>query len=198
MPSCDIPVPVITAQRINFRSCVLRLSSLLVILIATAASHLLAADSVALPPAATRSVEFVKDIQPILAENCLRCHGEERAEADLRWDSKASAFKGGDHGPVLVPGKSADSRVIHLVAGLDPKNVMPKKGERLTPAQVGLLRAWIDQGANWPEAASVKISNKRDHWAFKPPVRPAVPPLNKSVLGNQSGRRAALPGCLAA
>src|SRR6185503_6392671 len=100
-----------------------------------------------LPPPAARAVDFLKDIQPILEQNCHRCHGAQRAEADLRWDLKESALKGSDHGPVFVPGKSAESRMIHLVAGMDPKNVMPKKGERLSADQVGLLRAWIDQGA---------------------------------------------------
>src|SRR6185436_9333358 len=86
-----------------------------------------AADAAApqLPPAATRPVDFTKDIQPMLALSCYKCHGEQRAEADLRWDLKESAMKGSDHGPVLVPGKSAGSRMIQLVAGLDPKQVMP-------------------------------------------------------------------------
>jgi hypothetical protein len=132
-----------------------------------------------LPPPATRPVDFVKDIQPILAKNCYRCHGEQRAEADLRWDLKESAFKGSDHGPVLRPGKSAESRMIHLVAGIDPQNAMPKKGDRLSAEQVGLLRAWIDQGAAWPDAVAGGKDAKRDHWAFKAPVRPAVPRVTR-------------------
>ncbi|HVJ46547.1 MAG TPA: DUF1549 domain-containing protein, partial [Luteolibacter sp.] len=72
-------------------------------------------------------------------------------------------------------GDSANSLLIHLVAGTKDE-VMPKKGPRLTSEQVGLLRAWIDQGADWPESASVALKEaNRDHWAFKPPVRPAVP-----------------------
>jgi mono/diheme cytochrome c family protein len=132
-----------------------------------------------LPPAAARQVDFVKDIQPILAQNCYRCHGARRAEADLRWDLKESVLKGSEHGPVLVTGKSAESRVIELVAGLDPKEVMPKKGERLTAQQIGLLRAWIDQGASWPESVAGKKLSGLDHWAFKAPVRPAPPEVAK-------------------
>lgn len=134
-----------------------------------------AVDSASLPPAATRPVDFVRDVQPLLAAHCVKCHGEQRSEADLRWDLKESVFKGSDHGPVLVPGKSAESRMIHLVAGLDPKNVMPKKGERLSAEQIGVLRAWIDQGASWPESAVALKPAKTDHWSFKAPVRPAVP-----------------------
>ncbi len=133
------------------------------------------AATVKLPPAATQKVDFVKDIQPILADRCYSCHGPEKQKADLRWDSKESAFKSGDHGPIIVPGKSADSRVIKLVAGMEPDTLMPPKGDPLTPAQIGLLRAWIDQGATWPETAVAKGPDKCNHWAFKAPVRPAVP-----------------------
>ncbi len=128
-----------------------------------------------LPPASTAKIDFVKDVQPILSESCLSCHGPKKQEAELRWDVKELVLHRPDHGPVLVPGKSADSKMIHLVAGLDPENVMPKKGERLTDKQIGVLRAWIDQGALWPESASVKLVDKRDHWSFKAPVRPALP-----------------------
>ncbi len=131
-----------------------------------------------LPPAATQTVDFVKDIQPILVDRCYSCHGPDKQKADLRWDNKESAFKTGDHGPIIVPGKSADSLVIKLVADLEPDSIMPPKGEPLTAAQIGLLRAWIDQGAKWPETAVAKGPDKRNHWAFKPPVRPAVPPVS--------------------
>jgi mono/diheme cytochrome c family protein len=139
-----------------------------------------------LPAAVTRPVDFVQDIQPILAQNCYRCHGQQRAEADLRWDLKESAMKGSDHGPVFVPGNSAESRVIQLVAGLDPKQVMPKKGDRLSREQVGLLRAWIDQGANWPDAAAGRKLSGLDHWAFKAPTRPSLPRIQSSNLKAQN------------
>jgi mono/diheme cytochrome c family protein len=151
--------------------------------LACAGLTVLAAD---LPPVAARPVDFAKDIQPILAQNCYKCHGVQRAEADLRWDLRESALKGSDHGPVLVPGKSAESKVIQLVAGVDPKNVMPKKGDRLTAEQVGLLRAWIDQGAVWPDSLAGKAGGGAEHWAFKAPVRAPVPPIKnlKSEMRN--------------
>jgi hypothetical protein len=77
----------------------------------------------------------------------------------------------------VIPGHSADSRMIQLVSGMDPDLIMPQKGERLTAAQIGILRAWIDQGAVWPASASVKTVDPRKHWAFKAPVRPPVPPV---------------------
>src|SRR5262245_846645 len=129
-----------------------------------------------LPPSADRKVDFVKDVQPILAKSCYECHGEKKQEALLRWDAKDVALKGSEHGPVIVPGKSAQSVMIHLVAGLKGEdNLMPQKGERLSPEQIGVLRAWIDQGADWPDSASVKVEDERPDWTFKAPVRPAVP-----------------------
>src|SRR3954469_18237312 len=134
-----------------------------------------AADSGSLPPAATRPVDFVKDIQPIFADRCLGCHGPKKHEAEFRLDAKEIALKGGELGRAIVPGKSAESLLIKFVAGVDPEKLMPKRGERLNGEQVGLLRAWIDQGAVWPDSASVKVEDNRNHWAFKRPVRPAEP-----------------------
>lgn len=133
------------------------------------------AEAVALPPAAARKVDFVKDIQPIFAARCFECHSEKKQEAQFRLDAKEIALRGGELGPAIVPGKSEESLLIRAVAGVKPDFVMPKKGERLTTAQIGLLRAWIDQGAEWPDSASVKVEDKRNHWAFKPPVRPPAP-----------------------
>jgi hypothetical protein len=135
-----------------------------------------------MPPAASRPVDFIKDIRPILSERCYACHGPEKQKGELRWDVKESAFKNGDHGPIIVPKNSAASRVIKLVSGLEPDSIMPPRGERLTSGQIGLLRAWIDQGATWPEtavAAAPKMADKRNHWAFKAPVRPLVPEIEK-------------------
>src|SRR5437899_394099 len=124
-----------------------------------------AIDPAKLPPSATRQVDFARDIQPIFAERCLNCHGPKKHEAEFRLDAKEIALKGGDLGTAIVPGKSADSLLIHLVAEAEPGKFMPKKGERLTAEQIGVLRAWIDQGAVWPDSASVKIEDNRSHWA---------------------------------
>ena len=143
------------------------------------------AETSKLPPPASRPVDFVKDIQPILSQSCYGCHGPKKQEAGLRWDVKEMALNAGEHGAVIVPGKSAESRMVHLIAGLKEDLVMPAEGERLTVEQVGLIRAWIDQGANWPDSASVKITSNRDHWAFKAPVRPVVPEVtNRKWIRN--------------
>jgi len=140
------------------------------------------ADLTRLPPAATRPVDFAKDIQPIFASSCYGCHGPLRQEAAFRLDSKDVALVGGDLGPAIVPGKSAESLLVQFVSGAVEGKVMPKKGERLSAEQIGLIRAWIDQGAVWPDSASVKLDDKRSHWAFKAPVRPALPGIKNSKL----------------
>src|ERR1043166_4615476 len=129
-----------------------------------------------LAPPAQEPVDFARDIQPILSLRCYACHGPDKQENDLRWDVKSAALKGGVSGPAIVPGKSAESRMILLVAGMEKNRVMPKKGPRLTEEQIGLLRAWIDQGAHWPdEAATAKPADKSDWWSFKPATRPPLP-----------------------
>ncbi len=138
-----------------------------------------------LPPAAKRKIDFVKDVQPILSSRCYECHGEKKQKADLRWDVKSVALKGGEHGAVIVPGKSAQSVMIQLVAGLKGADQrMPAKGEPLRAEQIGILRAWIDQGAQWPEEASAKITDPKDHWAFKAPVKPLLPQVQSSQIRN--------------
>jgi hypothetical protein len=127
-------------------------------------------------------VDFVRDIQPILTSRCYDCHGSFKQESALRLDSRENAFKGGYHGPAVVPGDSAKSVLVQVITAthkeVDP---MPKKGERLTAAQVALIKQWIDEGAVWPEAASVKtVAAGKDHWAFKPPVKPALPKVKNS------------------
>src|SRR5256885_11468493 len=112
-------------------------------------SDLFAAD---LPAPAAGAVDFAKDVQPIFAQHCYECHGEKKQKSDYRLDDRANAMKGGEVGKTpIVIGKSAESPLILRVAGMDPDEVMPPKGEKLTTVQVGVLRAWIDQGAKWPD-----------------------------------------------
>jgi mono/diheme cytochrome c family protein len=135
-----------------------------------------------LPPPAARRIDYVKDIQPILAEKCYSCHGQGQQNNGLRWDVKAIATKGGISGPAFLPGRSTESLVIRLVAGLDKNRVMPLKGARLTPDEIGLLRAWIDQGAHWPDDLDSQDAAARSvtHWAYTSLVRPAMPKLRDS------------------
>jgi len=102
-----------------------------------------------LPSPATHTVNFSQEIKPILEASCIKCHGRGRDKGGFRIDSRETTIQGGHAGPAIVPNKSAESYLIELVMGFDPDNVMPQKGTKLTREQVGLLRAWIDQGAAW-------------------------------------------------
>ncbi len=114
-------------------------------------------DAAKLPPPSTVKIEFDRDIRPIFEKSCWRCHGSEKPKSHFRLDNREGALKGGDNGIDLVPGESAKSPLIHYVAGLVPDLEMPPpgKGEPLTASQVGLLRAWIDQGLPWVTSNAV-------------------------------------------
>ncbi|MEW6157933.1 MAG: PSD1 and planctomycete cytochrome C domain-containing protein, partial [Verrucomicrobiota bacterium] len=161
------------------------MAAIVAVFVNAGSQRLSAADS--LPPPAARKIDFIQDIQPLLATHCLECHGKKKEEGELRLDNKAAAFKGGESGPTILPGKSADSLLIHAVAGIQGATRMPKKRDPLTSEQIGMLRAWIDQGAEWPESAndSAQSDRARDHWAFRAPVRPPVPEVkNKKWIRN--------------
>ena len=130
-----------------------------------------------LPPAASRKVDYDRDVRPIFAASCQNCHGPKKQKGGLGLHRKANALAGGDDGPAFLPGKSAESRLIRYVSGLDDDHPMPPdgSGDPLTPEQVGLLRAWIDQGAEWPEDSSTAADEASDHWAFRAPNRPEPP-----------------------
>ncbi len=117
-----------------------------------------------LPPAAPQTgVTYEKDIRAIFQESCFRCHGAERVRGDVRLDSLEAALKSGEHGErVILPGDSARSELVLAVARVDEHSAMPPirkprpggppangpVAKPLTPEQVGLIRAWIDQGAH--------------------------------------------------
>ena len=127
-------------------------------------------------------VDFVREVQPIFEKNCVKCHGPEKQKSGYRLDVRVMALTGGDeHAPNIVPGKSAESPLIRFVAGLDADVKMPPKGDALTAEQVAVLRAWIDQGAVWPEGADAKVAGPLDWWSLKP-----LPP--RAAIENQKSR----------
>ncbi len=144
----------------------------------------------ALPPPANRPVQFGKDIQPILAASCVKCHGRGRNKGGFQIDTRETFLQGGDSGPAVVPGKSAASLLIELVSGLDPDNVMPRKGSRLTAGQVGLLRAWIDQGLPWDANITFARQTPQNLLPHSPRVRvdpaSAINPIDQ-ILSASAG-----------
>ena len=139
-------------------------------------------DAAKLPPPASKQVDFARDIRPLFEARCWKCHGEARHESGLSLFRREAAMAGGDNGKAFEPGKSAESRLVRYVSGLDSDTVMPPEGEgeRLSAEQVGLLRAWIDQGAKWPAEADALGPATSSHWAYKHPERPAIPKVKNN------------------
>ncbi|MCC6694141.1 MAG: PSD1 domain-containing protein [Candidatus Hydrogenedentes bacterium] len=137
-----------------------------------------------LPPAANRPVDFDTEIHPLLAERCFQCHGGGQSRGGLQMDSRELLLNGGDSGPVVVEGKSGESRLISLVAGLDPELIMPPKGPQLTPEEVGILRAWIDQGLVWHETKTEAAA----YVASVTPRRPELPAAKEGASANPIDR----------
>ena len=145
-------------------------------MVVVATSFTLAADK--LPPPADRKIDFAKDVRPLLEKHCWGCHGVKKQESGLRLDSRDALLRGGDIGRVIAAGDSERSRLIVLVSGTDPQTVMPPDGPQLKPHEVGILRAWIDQGCVWPADESPKSEVKNTHWSYQP-IRDVAPPVVK-------------------
>ncbi len=122
------------------------------------------------------AVDFNRDVQPILAENCYHCHGpdEKARKAKLRLDRKEGALGKNEDGLAIVaPGKPAESELITRIFSTDPDELMPAadSNRKLTAAEKQMLKQWVEEGAPWAE-----------HWAFVAPVRPEVP-----RIGSENG-----------
>ena len=101
-----------------------------------------------MPPASAATVDYEKDVKPLLEQHCYSCHGDIVQQSGLRLDLRQNALRGGDYGPVILPGKSADSKLIRRLVDGDGGMQMPPTGA-LAPEDIGTLRAWIDQGADF-------------------------------------------------
>jgi len=111
-----------------------------------------AAEAAKLPtPSAKEKVTFSDDIKPLFERSCTKCHGEEKQKAKLRLDSREAVLKGAHGEEVIASGKSAESKLVLAIskATEDEDEWMPPlgKADDLTPEEIGLVRAWIDQGA---------------------------------------------------
>jgi hypothetical protein len=131
---------------------------------------------------AEATIDFDRDIRPILSDNCYQCHGpdEKARKAKLRLDTKEGAFRVKDGKTVIVPNNGTESELIKRVNSIDPDEMMPPpdSNHKLTPRQMELLRRWIDQGAKWSR-----------HWAFNPIQSPKPPSVkNKRWPANEIDR----------
>lgn len=137
-----------------------------------------------LPPAANRRIDFHREVEPLLVRACRSCHGAQKQKGGLRLDAPDHFRNGGNSGPAVKPGDSAHSRLIQLVAGIDPELKMPPEGKpSLSKDEVGILRAWIDQGASWPKPTTTSspiAASTSSHWAYQPIRRPPLPHVGLS------------------
>ena len=177
-----------TAGRLGLSGCRPLLCLLICLLFAgampaAAAPKRTGGDALDLPEPVQRTVKYFGDIHPLLAEHCVSCHGPEKQKGGLRLDSREMALAGGEsYGPAIVPGKSAESPLLLFMAHLEPGMEMPpKEDDKLAAEALALVRAWIDQGAEWPATAGPKtnggstLGNQEmffqkaaTHWSFQP------------------------------
>ncbi len=136
-----------------------------------------------LPPAVGRTVEFAADVEPILHARCYACHGPSVQTNGLRFDRKEAALKGGYGGPAILPGDSGTSALIHRVSSPVDGFRMPPTEPRLTGEEVGILRAWIDQGAPWAAEVRKEAAASRPpasgHWSFRRIEHPELPEVRQ-------------------
>jgi hypothetical protein len=113
-------------------------------------------------------IDFSRDVQPILSDNCYACHGPDEGErkAKLRLDTEEGALE------ALTKGEPETSELIARILSDDPDELMPppRKKDALSSVEVGVLKQWITEGAAWGE-----------HWAFEAPVRPKIPKNGEKV-----------------
>ena len=111
------------------------------------------------------SIDFSRDIRPILNQNCSSCHGGVRQKAGVSFSFREEALGKGKSGrPTIVPGDPDGSELMRRITSHDPETRMPYHGAALSPEQVSLLRGWIKEGAAWS-----------DYWAFVPPKAQTLP-----------------------
>ena len=117
---------------------------------------------------AEETIQFNRDVRPILSGKCFHCHGpsEKFREADLRLDLPEEAYFEKDGFAAIVPGSTEDSEAWHRIVSDDPDEIMPppESKKELTEREKEILTKWIEQGAKW-----------EGHWSYLPVQKPATP-----------------------
>ncbi len=138
-------------------------------------------------PRTAGDVQFTRDVQPILAANCIECHGAKKQKAGLRLDNSKDAMAGARFGadPVIVPKSSATSELYLRLVTTNEDDRMPSDRDPLSAHDIEVLRQWIDDGAKWADAGGETAAPAKKHWAYETPIRPPVPtPREKQWVAN--------------
>jgi hypothetical protein len=144
-----------------------------------------------------KKIDFAHDIVPILKARCAECHTNGKHKGSLSLDTRGALLRA----KVVVPGKSGESELLKRITSRDPDERMPPKGERLSEQQIGLMRAWIDQGLPWQEGFTFAAGS------YMPPLKPRRPllpaihegrdhPIDRILDTYHAGRHQALPARL--
>jgi len=133
------------------------------------------------PEAIPTTIDFHRDVEPILKSNCYGCHSGGKAQSQLRLDAGKAALRGGLGGKVINPGDAKGSRLIHRVKGMGGEQRMPLRKAPLDDRQIAILERWIDAGAVWPGADQAADDEELElHWSYKAPHRPKTPTVQKA------------------
>ncbi|MBI3470112.1 MAG: ankyrin repeat domain-containing protein [Candidatus Solibacter usitatus] len=127
-------------------------------------------------------IEFEKDVRPVLESKCFGCHGPEKQLSGLRLDRRQLALRGGDYGKVILPGDSAGSKLIHRLVSSNEGLQMPPTGP-LDPSEISILRAWIDQGADFGVARPPNRAPRKPEPAGLRPLLEAIAADDLGALG---------------
>ena len=138
-------------------------------------------------PTAAQLEFFEKEVRPVLADHCYKCHGKEKQKSGLRLDARDLVLKGGEVGPVVVPGKPEASRLILAINHAKAKDVepMPSADEKIPDKAIAALTEWVRLGLPWPAEASPLAHDPSKHWAFKSvatPVTPKIEPADEAKV----------------
>ena len=130
--------------------------------------------------------EYESNVRPLLLKHCIKCHGPDKQESDLRLDQSQYWEAGGISGPALLAGRPEQSLVVLAVKKMDPDLSMPPGDEKLSREEVDILERWIRHGAMAPRHVGkhqdqrLDLDEAKEFWSFRP-LQPILPPSSKSI-----------------
>jgi mono/diheme cytochrome c family protein len=136
--------------------------------------------------------DYDKQIHPLLAAHCIKCHGPTKEESGLRLDSVAAMLKGGYAGPAIVAGQGKTSRIVSAMHGTNDLTVMPPEGPKMKADDIAMVVRWIDAGAIGSKLAATAAAHNNtatspvnaksaDHWSYKPVTVAPLPPVKNTA-----------------
>ena len=126
-----------------------------------------------------QEAELNVQVRAIFAHNCYKCHGAEKVKGELRLDRKNMVFKGGENGPVIIPGNASESEIFkRITLPSSHKDRMPSKGKKLSENDIAVINFWIQKGAPWPDGPDKENIFKI---AALSPRNPPLPPASSNI-----------------